>query len=273
MLENFESISPTAIVTSYPRTFTDIPYEKTIYEWLCTNCNEKVNLNKMLAPEIEARYKLTNKLLELTKINQVLEIAAGYSSRGIIYSKKDYRYVEMDLEGVVKNKNELLKELNLNNENLHVINGSALNYEDFNKSNQYFIKYKELAIINEGLLRYLTFDEKKIVATNIYKMLKEYNGIWITCDVTPKKFIKSQNNVNPELNSNLNDVTSRNDLKDRFEDFNHIKKFMKEIGFSNVEIHKFSEVKDDIKSFDILNIDKEQYDELLENAIVAIITI
>jgi len=104
-------------------------------------------------------------------------------------------------------------------------------------------------------------------------MLKEYNGIWITCDVTPKKFIKSQNNVNPELNSNLNDVTSRNDLKDRFEDFNHIKKFMKEIGFSNVEIHKFSEVKDDIKSFDILNIDKEQYDELLENAIVAIITI
>ena len=48
---------------------------------------------------------------------------------------------------------------------------------------------------------------------------------------------------------------------------------MKEIGFSNVEIHKFSEVKDDIKSFDILNIDKEQYDELLENAIVAIITI
>ncbi len=26
--KNFEDISPTAIVTSYPRTFTDIPYEK-----------------------------------------------------------------------------------------------------------------------------------------------------------------------------------------------------------------------------------------------------
>lgn len=34
MLDNFESISPTAIVTSYPRTFTDIPYEKEIYQWL-----------------------------------------------------------------------------------------------------------------------------------------------------------------------------------------------------------------------------------------------
>lgn len=56
MLDNFESISPTAILTSYPRTFTDIPYEKDIYKWLTENCNENVKLNKMLAPEIEARY-------------------------------------------------------------------------------------------------------------------------------------------------------------------------------------------------------------------------
>lgn len=273
MLESFESISPTAIVTSYPRIFTDIPYEEEIYKWLSNNCHEKVALNKMLAPEIEARYKLTNKLLNLTNINQVLEIAAGYSSRGIIYSKKDYQYVEMDLESVINNKSKLLNELNLNNSNLHLISGNALNYNDFKNVIKYFNKDKEVAIINEGLLRYLTFDEKKIVATNIYKILKQYNGIWITCDVTPKKFIKSQNSINPEINKNLNNLTSRNDLEDRFEDYNHIKKFMKEIGFNKVEIHKFSEVKDEIKSFDILNIDKDKYSELLENAIVAIISI
>ena len=62
MLESFESISPTAILTSYPRTFTDIPYEKEIFKWLSKNCNENVKLNKLLAPEIEARYKLTDKL-------------------------------------------------------------------------------------------------------------------------------------------------------------------------------------------------------------------
>lgn len=32
-------------------------------------------------------------------------------------------------------------------------------------------------------------------------------------------------------------------------------------------------MKDELKSFDILNIDKNQYDELLENAIVAILKI
>ena len=55
---SYDEISPTAIVTSYPRMFTDIPYEKKIYDWLEKHCKEEVTLNKMLAPEIEARYKL-----------------------------------------------------------------------------------------------------------------------------------------------------------------------------------------------------------------------
>ena len=63
MLENFESISPTAILTSYPRIFTDIPYEKEIYDWWSKNCTDDVKLNKLLAPEIEARYKLTDRLM------------------------------------------------------------------------------------------------------------------------------------------------------------------------------------------------------------------
>ena len=50
MLESYESVSPTAILTSYPRIITDIQYEKDIYEWLNKNCNEKVKLNKLLAP-------------------------------------------------------------------------------------------------------------------------------------------------------------------------------------------------------------------------------
>ena len=105
MLDNFESISPTAIVTAYPRQFTDIPYEKQIYEWLKANCkNNDVKLNKLLAPEIEARYKLTNKILDDLNIEQVVEIASGYSSRGIIYAQKGYEYIEMDLEEVIRNK-------------------------------------------------------------------------------------------------------------------------------------------------------------------------
>ena len=48
---------------------------------------------------------------------------------------------------------------------------------------------------------------------------------------------------------------------------------MKKIGFNNVEIHKFIEMKDKLKSFEIMNVEKNKYDELLENAIVAVISI
>ena len=121
MLDNFESISPTAILTSYPRTFTDIPYEKDIYKWLTENCNEDVKLNKMLATEIEARYKLTDRLMSKLNIKQVLELAAGYSSRGLIYSQKGYKYIEMDLEEVCNNKKRLINEIFEMNNNLHII--------------------------------------------------------------------------------------------------------------------------------------------------------
>ena len=273
MLENFESISPTAILTSYPRIFTDIPYEKEIYEWLSKNCKDEVKLNKLLAPEIEARYKLTDRIMNKLNIKQVLELAAGYSSRGLIYSQNGYKYIEMDLEEVSNNKKRLINELFQMNNNLHIISGNALNYDDYIKCEKYLDKNKKLAIINEGLLRYLTFDEKRIVGENIYKMLKKYGGVWITCDVTPKKFLQKQDEQNPTLNNNINNMTSRNNLNDRFEDENHIRTFFGEIGFNNIEIHKFIEVKDELKSFEILGMDKDECDELLENGIVAILKI
>ena len=104
-------------------------------------------------------------------------------------------------------------------------------------------------------------------------MLKKYGGAWITCDVTPKKFIQKQDEQNPTLNDNINNVTSRNNLNDRFEDENHIRTFFGEIGFNTNEIHKFIEVKDELKSFDILGIDKDSCDELLDSALVAVLKI
>ena len=270
-MEPFESIIPTAIITSYPRIFTDIPYEKEIYNWLSKNCSNNIELNKLLAPELEARFKLTNKLIDSLNITQVLELASGYSSRGLIYSKKGYNYVEMDLEEVVNNKKKMFKELF--NTNINIVSGNALEYNDYIKCLEYLDPNKELIILNEGLLRYLTFDEKRKVAENIYKLLKKYGGVWITCDLTPKRFINKQDKINTTINNSLNTVTKRNELNDRFEDEKHIKEFFTPIGFNSIEIHKFIEVKDELKSFDILGIDKDSFDELLESAIVTILKV
>ena len=272
MKNEFESISPTAILTSYPRTFTDIPYEKEIYNWIERNCAEKPALNKNLAPEIEARYKLINKLLNNTSIEQVLEIASGYSSRGIIYSQKGYNYVEMDLENVVINKRKIVEGISKQNDCLNIIEGNALSNLDFEKADKY-LDNREVAVINEGLLRYLTFEEKEIVAKNIYSLLKKHNGVWITCDVTPKKFIVSQDKALPDFNKNLNNVTDRNSLNDRFEDIEHIREFFGKIGFDVIEVHKFSEVKNELYSINHFNIVNENIEKSLEDAIVAVMKI
>lgn len=272
--KDYEDISPTAIVTSYPRIFTDIPYEKEIYNWLENHCNEAVTLNKMLAPEIEARYKLTNKLLDKYRIKQVLELAAGYSSRGLIYSKKGYNYVELDLKNVSKNKKEILHSIERNiPKSLNIISGNALKSDDFKKIESYFKTDEPIAVINEGLLRYLTFDEKRQVAQNIYDLLSKHDGVWITCDVTPKKFMNSQDKALPEFNKNLANITSRNNLNDRFEDENHIRKFFGAIGFELVEIHKFSEMKNELYSVNELGIIDDKIEKTLEDAIVVVMKI
>ena len=272
--KDYEEITPTAVVTSYPRIFTDIPYEKEIYNWLENHCNEEVTLNKMLAPEIEARYKLTSKLLDRYRIKQVLELAAGYSSRGLIYSKKGYNYIELDLENVSKNKIEILNYIEKDiTKSLNVISGNALRKDDFKKLERYLKSDEEIAVINEGLLRYLTFDEKRQVAQNIYDLLSKYGGIWITCDVTPKKFIDSQDKALPNFNNNLSSITSRNNLNDRFEDINHIKEFFGNIGFELIEIHKFNEIKDELYSVNNLNIFDEKIEKNLEDAIVVVMKI
>ncbi len=272
--EDYEEISPTAIVTSYPRTYTDIPYEKDIYNWLKKHCNEDVILNKKLAPEIEARYKLINKLLNKCGIKQVLELAAGYSSRGLIYSKKGYNYVELDLETVSENKKQILQSIEKDiPESLNIVSGNALKNDDFKKLECYFKTDEPIVVINEGLLRYLTFDEKKHVAQNIYNLLSKNGGIWITCDVTPKSFVNSQNNALPELNKKLANITSRNNLNDRFKDINHVRNFFGNIGFEILEVHKFKEVRDELYSINELNIIDSKIEQTLEDAIVVVMKI
>lgn len=268
MNEDFESISPTAILTAYPRTLTDIPYSKEIFDELSKRVNVTDNLiNDLLAVTSEARYKLIDKILNQYDYKQVIEIASGYSQRGIIFAKKGINYIEFDLESVCNIKKEIINSITGMPKDLHIISGNALNLDDLKECEKYLDKNKEIAIIHEGLFRYLTFEEKEKVARNIYYFLKKYGGIWATCDVTPKKFLVNQNNTNPTLNKNISKSTSRNDLNDRFDNEEHIRDFFGKIGFS-VEIHHYNEVKNELTSPKFLNI--TDIDERLDSAIVGV---
>ncbi len=85
-----------------------------------------------------------------------------------------------------------------------------------------------------------------------------------------KKFIQSQNKSLLNFNKDLNTITSRNNLKDKFEDINHIQTFFGDIGLELIEVHKFNEVKNDLYSVSALNIIDDKINQTLEGAIVVI---
>lgn len=82
--------------------------------------------------------------------------------------------------------------------------------------------------------------------------------------------MNSQDKALPNFNKELANITSRNNLNDRFEDENHIREFFGDIGFELAEIHKFNEVKDELYSINELGIIDERIEKTLEDAIVAV---
>lgn len=264
--KNYESIIPTATTTLYPLMFTDIPFAKKVFEFLQSRQKAQVVLDKNLAVELEARYKLINKWLAKENIVQVLELAAGFLPRGIEFCKDSQaRYVEIDLPQVVELKKECFKDCLPNN--LSILGHNALNNYDFCKD--YFDPSKKVAVINQGLLRYLTFEEKEVIAKNVKELLQKHGGVWITCDFTPAKFIQSQNKNLQGLNEKLSGLTQRNNLP-RFEDMKHVKDWLGERGFS-VEMHEFIEAEPLLTSPKNLGITEQKTRELLEHAVVCVI--
>jgi len=263
---DYESVIPTATTTLYPLIFTDIPYAKETFEFLEGKKKTEYLPDKILAVQYEARHKLINKLLAKTGIKQVLELASGFSARGIELCKNEkIKYLELDLPQVAQLKKELFNRDKTSN--WEIIDGNALNNYDF--CEEYFDQNKEVAVIHQGLLRYLTFEERAIIAQNVKKLLQKHGGVWITCDFTPAKWIQKKDETMQNHNKKLSELTDRNNLP-RFQDLQHVKDWLDKRGFC-VEFHDFVEAESLLTSPKILGISKEKVKHQLEHAVVTVI--
>lgn len=256
-----EKISPTAWTIAYRRTFTDIPYSKEIFNEIERLQKEQgvqiANEFKSYgsAPQLEARYRLVNRLINE---KQILEIAAGFSPRGLDLTEKDpdIMYVEVDLDGLMNNKRNIIEKFG-SRKNLYLENGSALDLESLKAAAKHFDNSKPLAVIHEGLLRYLNFDEKAIVAKNIHSLLEEFGGVWITPDITLKTVLKEENKATNDSTSKVSQTIGIDFSKTSFGSIEEAKLFFQDQGFT-VEQHLFSEVIDDLVSPNKLNLSRDQ---------------
>jgi O-methyltransferase involved in polyketide biosynthesis len=239
-MKDYSAIGPTAYSVARSRALSDIPLAKEIADW----ATEKVVFRKdnpdSVLPRkvlnIEARYKLIDKVISKYNPVQILELASGLLPRGYLFAKKGVTFVETDLPEMMEIKKRMLNELSLKiPPTLFLEKANALDLKALENACKHFDSTKPIAIINEGLLRYLNFEEKTIVAQNVHSLLERFGGVWVTSDITlakrftPEKLAKIKNQIGMDVTPNL------------FKDLKHAKKFFTDLGFK-IKIHPFKEI-------------------------------
>ena len=241
------AISVTAKVSAYYRKFSDIAFAAEVatligaddaFAEIVRNHGLEHDKLTFYAPMFEARYKSITQLIRSSGAAQVLELASGYSLRGLDLTRDgSLCYVETDLPGVVATKLSLLEEVRRRHEiapsPLHVVTSAdALDIEQLRAATAVLDRSQSLMILCEGLIGYLTREETARVADNVRMLIGEFKGgWWIVPDFAFKTEIR---NLPPErirLREAITGVTQRQLDASAFESADDLASFLGRFGF------------------------------------------
>ncbi len=234
---DFRRVSVTALVPAFARgECTDIPYAK---EMLDVLRERNVNLGESpwsdrathdFASFFEARFKSVNGILEERGATQVLELAAGLSPRGMALAQRGIRYVEIDLPDSIALKREIVTAI-LGDvpADLSLCGAHVLNREEFLECAS-TLGGGPVAVTTEGLLRYLTFEEKAQLAANVHELLSRHGGAWITTDIHVRQLFTHRRRT-PINRATETERLGRNLDPNYFDDVEHARQFFEKCGF------------------------------------------
>jgi O-methyltransferase involved in polyketide biosynthesis len=240
-------ISVTAKVSAYYRKFSDIAFaaeaaaligaDDAFAEIVRAHSLEPDKLTTY-APMFEARYKSITQLIRSSGASQVLELASGYSLRGLDLTRDgSLSYVETDLPGVIATKRWLLGEVRRRHDlapsRSHVVAAAnALELEELRAATAVLDRSRALLVLCEGLIGYLTREETGRVAENVRRLIGEHGGgWWIVPDFAFRTEIA---NLPPErirLREAITGVTQRELDASAFEDADDLASFLRRVGF------------------------------------------
>jgi len=260
-----ERISPTAWLVAYQRTLSDIPLSSEIFNELeiiigqTRSDSDVTRIDTLKFPQMaviwESRFKIVNHVLKAHQAKQVLEIAAGFSPRGLNMAKDaSVTYVEVDLPELVQDKRQMIETLIRQaripvQPNFHLLEGNALNLEDLLSATRFFTD-APIAVINEGLLSYLNRAERTTFAQNVHTLLERFGGVWITPDIEiplTKETIGQIAEQAKDRTAQIEAITGIDVLQNRFENEEAARTFFEHLGFQ-IERHSFMEVANQLVS-------------------------
>ena len=129
---------------------------------------------------IEARFTASSNLFLRSGLRNILDLPCGYTPRGLQFARRGIPYYGFDLPAVIQVMDGACHRLYQGNTPMCYHKADATNYESLRSALDGVSG--ELFITSEGLLMYLTQSELEVVFRNIYRLLEEFGGIWVTTD-------------------------------------------------------------------------------------------
>jgi len=270
-IRNFETISPSAKSLLLMKGYTNIPFARQTAELLSypekytPDFNNKDLTFWARTLHFENRYWSIDYLLSDLEMKNILELSSGFSFRGLETSKqKGFYYIDTDLPSVIEIKKDFIPALK--NETtlstLELLPLNVLDEKEFRKVIDRFPK-GEIVIVNEGLLMYLSLEEKEKLCQIIYKILSERGGYWITADIYVKQQLER---LQLKIDKNTSEFVEQHKIEDnKFNSLEDAEDFFRRMGFeidkeAYVDPSKLTSMKY------LLNIISNENLELFQNA-------
>ncbi|HEY9683735.1 MAG TPA: class I SAM-dependent methyltransferase [Oculatellaceae cyanobacterium] len=245
-------ISVTAKLVAFFRQFSDIPFAKDVAEFVGAEAAfqkilEDTGLQasdlKEFSPVFEARYKSIVNVIANSGINQVLELASGFSLRGFAMTRAaSLTYIESDLRELNSEKLKLLAELSQHKAedgcgNHSVATVNALVLSELQEAVRQLDKNLPLIVVHEGLVQYFSKEERELLAKNIRALLAEFaGGCWITPDFSFRAEVDNVSAARQQLRQAVMGVTARTLYESAFEGEEGLQQFFIDSGFQG-ELH------------------------------------
>jgi O-methyltransferase involved in polyketide biosynthesis len=276
-----ERSSFTANALALRRTFTGIPLSQEIFdilqaEQLLSPADiERAMSTLRMTPFFEARYVVTDQVIAERGLRQVFELAAGLSPRGAAMTvDPGVNFLEADLAEKSALKKRLIEKLVAGGSisarpNLHLLRGNVTGAATFRQA-EALLREEPVAVVCEGLLRYVSFPDKEILGRHVHELLQKFGGVWITPDI---EFSPTES-APPERQERYRRMAAAGvDVRPNlFADKDHAVAFFENLGFAVTSI-PLAQAAGRLVSPKRLNLGVDEVARALENRMTFVMTV
>lgn len=269
-MSDFDKISSTAFMVSLARRLTDIPYARELAHFA------EVQRLARLPLILESRYKAINQVIAQHPFKQYLELASGLLPRGMVMTADPaVTFIESDLPEMIQTKQEIVRTLLSSRDNLHFLEIDATAQPNqLLQCADFFRPDLPVLVLCEGLLMYLTQEEKARACANIRQVLRRFGGMWVTSDFASATGIRQSIQHNPDLQrriQSLATITGRSLADNAFDSLDQARQFAVAQGFQVAE-YSMLHVLEEMSCLKVLGMDTETAQRILSHQAVFILT-